>query len=30
LGGNAKRVFNLEPVVSEAKTKRLAARTAAQ
>jgi predicted TIM-barrel fold metal-dependent hydrolase len=26
LGGNAKRVFNLEPVVSEVKTKRLAAR----
>jgi len=30
LGGNAKRFFNLEPVVSEAKVKRLAARTAAQ
>jgi len=28
LGGNAKRVFNLEPVVSEVKTKRLAARAA--
>jgi predicted TIM-barrel fold metal-dependent hydrolase len=30
LGGNAKRFFNLEPVVSEVKAKRLAARTAAQ
>ncbi len=29
LGGNAKRVFNLEPVIAEAKTKRLAARTVA-
>jgi hypothetical protein len=28
LGGNAKRVFNLEPVMSEAKIKRLAARAA--
>jgi uncharacterized protein len=28
LGGNAKRVFNLEPVMSEAKIKRLAARGA--
>ena len=27
LGGNAKRVFNLEPVISETKAKRLAART---
>jgi hypothetical protein len=26
LGGNAKRVFNLEPVISEAKQRRLAAR----
>jgi uncharacterized protein len=30
LGGNAKRVFNLEPVLSETKIKRLAARTAAE
>ena len=30
LGGNAKRVFNLEPVVSEVKQKRLAARNAVQ
>ncbi len=30
LGGNAKRVFNLEPVISEVKTKRLVARTAAE
>ncbi len=29
LGGNAKRVFNLDPVMSEAKIKRLAARNAA-
>jgi hypothetical protein len=29
LGGNAKRFFNLEPVLSETKTKRLAARGAA-
>jgi uncharacterized protein len=28
LGGNAKRAFNLEPIVSEMKTKRLAARVA--
>ena len=28
LGGNAKRVFNLEPVMSEAKIKRMAARVA--
>jgi predicted TIM-barrel fold metal-dependent hydrolase len=28
LGGNAKRVFNLEPVMSEAKIRRLAARNA--
>jgi uncharacterized protein len=28
LGGNAKRLFNLEPIVSEVKTKRLAARAA--
>ena len=28
LGGNAKRFFNLEPVISEAKAKRLAARAA--
>ena len=28
LGGNAKRVFNLEPVTSEVKQRRLAARTA--
>jgi len=27
LGGNAKRVFNLDPVMSEMKIKRLAART---
>ena len=26
LGGNAKRVFNLEPVISEVKQRRLAAR----
>jgi hypothetical protein len=26
LGGNAKRVFNFEPVISEAKQRRLAAR----
>jgi uncharacterized protein len=30
LGGNAKRFFNLEPVLSETKIKRLAARRAAQ
>jgi len=30
LGGNAKRFFNLEPVLSEAKIKRLAARGAAE
>jgi hypothetical protein len=30
LGGNAKRVFNLEPTVSEVKAKRLAARVAAE
>ena len=30
LGGNAKRFFNLEPVVSEVKVKRLAARSAAE
>jgi uncharacterized protein len=30
LGGNAKRVYNLEPVISEVKTKRLAARVAAE
>jgi uncharacterized protein len=30
LGGNAKRFFNLEPVLSETKIKRLAARTAAE
>jgi predicted TIM-barrel fold metal-dependent hydrolase len=30
LGGNAKRAFNLEPVISEVKTKRLAARAAAE
>ena len=30
LGGNARRFFNLEPVISELKTKRLAARVAAQ
>ncbi len=30
LGGNAKRFFNLEPVMSEVKIQRLAARTAAQ
>ena len=30
LGGNAKRFFNLEPVLSETKIKRLAARGAAQ
>ncbi|HEV8015302.1 MAG TPA: amidohydrolase family protein, partial [Stellaceae bacterium] len=30
LGGNAKRFFNLEPVMSEMKIKRLAARTAAE
>jgi hypothetical protein len=30
LGGNAKRAFNLEPVMSEAKIKRLAARNAAE
>jgi uncharacterized protein len=30
LGGNSKRVFNLEPVLSETKIKRLAARTAAE
>jgi predicted TIM-barrel fold metal-dependent hydrolase len=30
LGGNAKRVFNLEPTISELKQKRLAARTAAE
>src|SRR6202012_1563412 len=29
LGGNAKRLFKLEPVMSEQKIKRLAARTAA-
>jgi len=28
LGGNAKRVFNLEPVISEVKTRRLAAQAA--
>ena len=30
LGGNAKRAFNLEPVMSETKIKRLAARNAAE
>jgi predicted TIM-barrel fold metal-dependent hydrolase len=30
LGGNAKRAFNLEPVMSETKIKRLAARSAAE
>jgi hypothetical protein len=30
LGGNAKRVFNLEPAISEVKAKRLAARAAAE
>jgi predicted TIM-barrel fold metal-dependent hydrolase len=30
LGGNAKRAFNLEPVISEVKQKRLAARAAAE
>jgi uncharacterized protein len=30
LGGNAKRVFNLDPVMSEAKMKRLASRGAAE
>jgi uncharacterized protein len=30
LGGNAKRVFNLDPVMSETKIKRLAARHAAE
>jgi len=30
LGGNAKRVYNLEPVISEVKAKRLAARAAAE
>jgi predicted TIM-barrel fold metal-dependent hydrolase len=30
LGGNAKRVFNLEPVLSEAKIKRMAARAPAE
>ena len=30
LGGNAKRLFNLEPILSETKIKRLAARGAAQ
>jgi uncharacterized protein len=30
LGGNAKRVFNLEPTISEVKAKRLAARVAAE
>src|SRR5262249_18400580 len=30
LGGNAKRLFNLEPVMSEAKAKRLAGRNAAE
>jgi predicted TIM-barrel fold metal-dependent hydrolase len=30
LGGNAKRAFNLEPVMSEMKIKRLAARNAAE
>jgi len=30
LGGNAKRAFNLEPVISEAKIKRLAERNAAE
>jgi uncharacterized protein len=30
LGGNAKRVFNLEPVISEVKQRRLAARQAAE
>jgi uncharacterized protein len=30
LGGNAKRFFNLEPVISEAKQRRLAARGAAE
>ncbi len=30
LGGNAKRVFNLEPVISEVKQRRLAERNAAQ
>jgi predicted TIM-barrel fold metal-dependent hydrolase len=30
LGGNAKRLYNLEPVISEMKQRRLAARTAAE
>jgi predicted TIM-barrel fold metal-dependent hydrolase len=30
LGGNAKRAFNLEPVMSETKIKRLAARSTAE
>ena len=30
LGGNARRVYNLEPVISEVKAKRLAARAAAE
>ena len=30
LGGNAKRLFNLEPILSETKIKRLAARNAAE
>jgi hypothetical protein len=30
LGGNAKRLFNLEPILSETKIKRLAARSAAE
>jgi hypothetical protein len=29
LGGNAKRLFNLEPILSETKIKRLAARNPA-
>jgi hypothetical protein len=30
LGGNAKQLFNLDPIMSETKIKRLAARGAAQ
>jgi hypothetical protein len=30
LGGNAKRFFNLEPIMSPVKAQRLAARTAAE
>jgi hypothetical protein len=30
LGGNAKRLYNLEPVVSEVKQRRLASRSAAE